>query len=120
MSFSICSEISDLSANHYFIHFYGKTHMRATAYVFGILVGFLVHVMQQRDMKLSRPIVYVCWTTATIVGSMSMFSLTFFYHSDIHFTILENSIYAGLHRLGWSLATGWIVLACVCGYGGNN
>lgn len=41
VEFEFNSEISDLSDNDYFINTYGKTHMRATAYIFGILVGFL-------------------------------------------------------------------------------
>lgn len=42
------SEISDLSANNYFANVYIKTHMRATAYVFGLLTGFLIHLMQEK------------------------------------------------------------------------
>lgn len=44
----LLSEITDLSANEYFVNVYVKTHMRATAYVFGILTGFLVHIIQEK------------------------------------------------------------------------
>lgn len=40
------SEVHDLQANDYFVNVYGKTHLRATAYLFGLLVGYLVHWMQ--------------------------------------------------------------------------
>lgn len=46
--FPINSEVYDLSANEYFFTTYGKTHMRATAYVFGILVGYIVHILQDK------------------------------------------------------------------------
>ncbi len=29
-----------------------------------------------------------------------------------------NVIYGGFHRLGWSLALGWLIFACARGYGG--
>lgn len=44
----ISSEISDLGTNDYFTNMYIKTHMRATAYVFGLLTGYLIHVMQEK------------------------------------------------------------------------
>jgi peptidoglycan/LPS O-acetylase OafA/YrhL len=41
-------EVFDVSLNEYFIHTYGKTHMRATAYFFGILAGYLVYEIQEK------------------------------------------------------------------------
>lgn len=46
------SEISDLSANSYFIHTYGKTHMRATGYIAGLVVGYLVHIIKKKEWVL--------------------------------------------------------------------
>ena len=48
-----------------------------------------------------------------------MFAVIIFYNPDQQYTIFENALYAGLHRLGWSLATGWLVLSCVTGYAGK-
>lgn len=45
-----------------------------------------------------------------------MFTVTVFYYPDYAYSHLESALYAGLHRLGWSYMTGWLVLACVCGY----
>lgn len=45
-----------------------------------------------------------------------MFSVMVFYYPDHVDNAVENSFYAGLHRLGWSLSTGWMVIACVTGY----
>lgn len=46
---NLCSEVSDLSANDYFIHTYGKTHMRSTAYIFGVLAGFLAFYVHKKQ-----------------------------------------------------------------------
>lgn len=48
LNLSYSSEITDLSANEYFINSYGKTHMRATSYVFGLLVGFLAYLIHEK------------------------------------------------------------------------
>lgn len=47
-----------------------------------------------------------------------MFYVTVYYHDGYHYTVLEAGLYAALHRFGWSFANGWLVLACVMGYGG--
>lgn len=45
----LCSEVSDLSANDYFIFTYGKTHMRATAYILGVLAGFVAYYIHKKQ-----------------------------------------------------------------------
>uniref|UniRef100_A0A1B0D242 Acyltransferase 3 domain-containing protein n=1 Tax=Phlebotomus papatasi TaxID=29031 RepID=A0A1B0D242_PHLPP len=106
---AFADEISDLSENFYFINFYIKTHMRATAYIFGLLTGFLVHYMQEKKWH------YACWITSVIAGAASMFSIVIFYNPDYESSRIENALYAGLHRMGWSFFTSWIVFVCVTG-----
>lgn len=47
-----------------------------------------------------------------------MFVVTIYYHEDFKYSSLQSALYNSLHRLGWSLSNGWLVLACVMGYGG--
>lgn len=103
------SEVSDISTNKYFVETYIKTHMRATAYVFGLLTGFLLHYVQEKKIVIPKAAVISLWIFSTIVGLMSMFSITFFFLGP--FTSLESALYAGLHRLGWSFFTGWLVIS---------
>lgn len=58
------------------------------------------------------------WTMSTVIGVLSMFVVTIYYHDDYKYSSLQSALYASLHRLGWSLSNGWLVLACVMGYGG--
>ncbi|XP_059617661.1 nose resistant to fluoxetine protein 6-like [Phlebotomus argentipes] len=112
---AFAEEITDLSENYYFINFYIKTHMRATAYIFGLLTGFLVHYMQEENLRLSKTWHCVCWITAVIVGAASMFSIVVFYSPTYETSRVSNALYAGLHRMGWSFFTSWIVFVCVTG-----
>ncbi|XP_058444521.1 nose resistant to fluoxetine protein 6-like [Malaya genurostris] len=111
-------ELDDIQGNPYFANVYVKTHMRATAYIFGILAGYLVHLMQETNFTIGRRTVAFLWIVSTIVGSASMFGVSLFYNSFGTENYLYNALYAALHRLGWSLSNGWLVLACVTGHAG--
>ncbi|XP_052872546.1 nose resistant to fluoxetine protein 6-like [Anopheles cruzii] len=110
-------EVADLQFNHYFVNVYGTTHMRATAYLFGLLTGYLVHWMHLQNVRIGRKKLAFCWIVSSVCGCSAMFFLTAFYNglgTDHYF---HNALYAALHRFGWSLSNGWLVLACVTGHG---
>lgn len=92
--------------------------MRATAYFFGLLTGYLVHLMQKAEYSFTKTTNLLLWIIAAVTGLSSMLTIILFYDQSIHITPLINALYAGLHRLGWSFAAGWIVLACVTGHAG--
>ncbi|EAT43757.1 AAEL004811-PA, partial [Aedes aegypti] len=110
-------EVADLQSNSYFANVYVKTHMRATAYIFGLAVGYLVHIMQQKNITIGKQKLFFFWTASTLIGTVSMLSITTFYNSAGTSDYLYNALYAALHRLGWSLSM-WLVLACVTGNAG--
>ncbi|XP_029710860.1 nose resistant to fluoxetine protein 6 [Aedes albopictus] len=111
-------EVTDLQSNSYFANVYVKTHMRATAYIFGLVAGYLVHIMQQKNITIGKWKLFFFWTASTVIGTVSMLSITTFYNSTGTDNYLFNASYAALHRLGWSLSNGWLVLACVTGHAG--
>lgn len=43
------SEVSDLSASDYFVNTYGKTHMRSTAYILGVLAGYFAFYVHKKQ-----------------------------------------------------------------------
>lgn len=45
-----------------------------------------------------------------------MFAIVVFFGNDL--PSADRALYAGLHRLGWSFATSWILLSSVLGYAG--
>jgi hypothetical protein len=47
-------EVKDISTNEYFKSSYIKTHMRASAYCFGLLYGYIVYRIQNSDTKISK------------------------------------------------------------------
>lgn len=59
---------------------------------------------------------WILWVASIVIGIGSMFSIVVFFGTNYSTTI--RSLYAGLHRLGWSFATSWILLASVLDYAG--
>ncbi|KAG5684438.1 hypothetical protein PVAND_013672 [Polypedilum vanderplanki] len=110
-------EISDLSANDYFINTYGKTHMRAISYIFGILAGYIGYYVYKNNVKIPKRVRNFMWIFSFSVGFISMYYVTLFYIPTYHSTNLERALYNCLHRLGWAIFTGWLVLGCVTSKG---
>ncbi|EDW86401.2 uncharacterized protein Dwil_GK15256 [Drosophila willistoni] len=108
------SELSDLARNSFYINSYIKTHMRASAYIIGLLAGYLVHVIQKKHIRLSHRLVQTIWLCAVFIGTGSMYSVTRFYIAP--YTNFESSLYAGFHKLGWNLSVGWLVIAITTGH----
>ncbi|KAL9880686.1 nose resistant to fluoxetine protein 6-like isoform 2-T2 [Glossina fuscipes fuscipes] len=110
------NEAEDINSSYYYKNFYIKTHMRASAYVIGLFVGYLVHEMQARNIKLPSPIVRFLWLLATVIGSSCMLTISRFYAYP--YNRLESSIYAGFHKIGWNMSVAWLILAASTGHAG--
>ncbi|KAK0094750.1 hypothetical protein PV326_010087 [Microctonus aethiopoides] len=107
------SEIEDISINEYFKSTYIKTHMRATPYCFGLVYGYILYRIQTTSYKFSQSSIIIGWILGALSLIASMFSIGLFYGIRKHFTLIEAAFYSSIHRVLWSLGTGWIILACV-------
>lgn len=112
----IYSEVADISANHFFVSIYIKTHMRATSFLFGIFTGYLVHYIKEHKISFSKTTQWFMWSSSLVIGCASMVSIVLFF--GVQYSPISRGLYAALHRLGWSYATSWVLLACILGYAG--
>lgn len=72
-----------------------------------------------RRLTISNRMRTFLWLSTAAVGLYSMYSVTFYYIPTYQYSQLESALYNSLHRLGWSLFTGWTVLACVTSDSGS-
>ncbi|XP_052128961.1 nose resistant to fluoxetine protein 6-like [Frankliniella occidentalis] len=108
----------DLSGNAMYQTAIVRTHMRASSYSCGLLLGWFVHRFQSTEREVSQRTVRLGWAAAVLVGVSCMFSVSVFYQAGHAYNPLEAALYASLHRLGWCVATSWVIFACVTGNGG--
>ncbi|XP_011298798.1 nose resistant to fluoxetine protein 6 [Fopius arisanus] len=106
-------EIEDISTNEFFRKSYIKTHMRASAYFFGLAYGYFLYRIQTADYKLTRNCVRIGWVLASLSLITSMFSIGLFYGLRKDYGAVEAAIYSSMHRALWSFGTGWVLIACI-------
>ncbi|CAG5010480.1 unnamed protein product [Parnassius apollo] len=111
-------EFTDFATNFYFREAYIKTHMKMTPYFMGLLTGYILHRVQTENYKLSRLLKTFAWITSIILGTVAVFSVSVFYQDWYKYSVIEAAAYVSLHKLAWSIANGWLIIACATGSGG--
>ena len=103
---------------------YGRPWTRAAPYAVGILLGYLLHLRRVRPSSIPHlPIwaISLGWIVSVVTCLAIVFGPYDIMNADNPEKIFGTTatiLYASLHRLAWSAAIGWMIFACVYGYGG--
>ncbi|KMZ05335.1 uncharacterized protein Dsimw501_GD18372 [Drosophila simulans] len=99
---------------------YFYTHTHSAPWLIGFLYGYFVFLNKGRKFKLNWIAVWSGWVLCLAMLFTSIFALYPKLESGKPWlmTTLEVSSYYTLTRVGWPLAVGWVVFACMQGYGG--
>ncbi|XP_013161803.1 PREDICTED: nose resistant to fluoxetine protein 6-like [Papilio xuthus] len=111
-------EFTDFATNFYFKVAYIKTHMKMTPYFMGLITGYILHRIQSENYKMSRLMKIFGWLTSIVLGTVAVFSVSVFYQEWYKYNKIEAAAYVSLHKLAWSIANGWLIIACCTGNGG--
>ncbi|KAH8278496.1 hypothetical protein KR018_004092, partial [Drosophila ironensis] len=97
---------------------YLATHTHCAPWLIGFLFGYFLHLNRGRKYHLSRLTVWLSWTLSLALIFTSIFAL---YPagkwSASPLSTVAESLYYTLTRVAWPLALGWVVFACMQGYG---
>ncbi|XP_049288164.1 nose resistant to fluoxetine protein 6-like [Anopheles funestus] len=101
------------------VYTYYPTHTRAGAWLVGVIYGYVLQRTKKHYVQLSRWFVALGWTLA----GAAMLAILLGDHpiqQPDYDTLPQavDAIYESLSRVSWATAVGWIVFACVNGYGG--
>ncbi|KAF5288412.1 hypothetical protein FQR65_LT12025 [Abscondita terminalis] len=122
----IITWINNLATNDMFLDpvqlmevYYTKSYTRASPWLIGLLVGYLIHKIKNRASKftLSPLVITFFWSIAFLI-MLALGVYEFESYSDDFYTKIRNSLYNACARSIWSLAVAWIIFACSFGYGG--
>lgn len=97
--------------------YYHSSLARATPFVFGIMIAYVMFLLKQRNSKItSKPYMLMHWIIsaglliAPFVGTYTV------YNTETSETTLN--LFLGWHRSAWSLGIGGMIFACAQGFGG--
>uniref|UniRef100_A0A182QD03 Nose resistant-to-fluoxetine protein N-terminal domain-containing protein n=1 Tax=Anopheles farauti TaxID=69004 RepID=A0A182QD03_9DIPT len=101
------------------IHTYYPTHTRAGAWLVGVIFGYLLQRTKKHYVLLPRWSIVVGWAGAGFTMLAVLFADHPIQQPNYHeLPVAVDATYEALNRVLWAAAVGWIVFACVNGYGG--
>ncbi|XP_046395726.1 nose resistant to fluoxetine protein 6-like [Ischnura elegans] len=109
--------LSDPISNDTFRSMYIPTHTRASPYFIGMAAGYAKYVIQSREIKIPKLVVWAGWLIALVCIEGTVFSAWVFYSPGRPYDPLESALYGAFHRITWSIGTSWIIIAVSTGNG---
>ncbi|XP_071532607.1 nose resistant to fluoxetine protein 6-like isoform X2 [Panulirus ornatus] len=93
---------------------------RASPWIVGIWMGYILHLQGQKKVKIDMWMVVGGWTVAVSTGLLVVFGMWSYntFPAKVDYDVMTQVVYAGLHRAAWAAALAWVVYACHNGYGG--
>ncbi|KAJ3658758.1 hypothetical protein Zmor_010479 [Zophobas morio] len=109
---------NQLFSTKYFQHHYIAPHTRAATYIIGLGLGYSLQKTRGRKIQISYPITLSLWIIS--IGSMLVSLIgCHVFHEEVHdYNRLEASVFLSCSRSAWTIGVGWMVWACIHGYGG--
>ncbi|GBP20435.1 O-acyltransferase like protein [Eumeta japonica] len=116
-NFPVNSMVRPEDGDWYMDYYYINTLTRAPPFFVGMLYGYALHLRRGKTIVLPKVFVTLMWTATTILMGFSVYihypTLTVNYDNQL----LDNFINSYM-RATWAIALGWMIFACVHGYGG--
>lgn len=99
---------------------YQPTHTRMGAWLVGVILGYVFFQTKHRRVGMSTVAVITGWTVSTVAMAAIIFGDYPFQQPDsyMNHSIVWDAVYESTNRVVWAGCLGWIVFACINGYGG--
>ncbi|XP_063822749.1 O-acyltransferase like protein-like [Ostrinia nubilalis] len=101
----------------YVKNYYINTLTRATPFMVGMIVGYILACSRGKKVRLSKPIVVLGWLCTAALLLFVIYCSNPIIQPEWDNQIAD-SFYNSFIRGTWAAALGWLVFACVHGYGG--
>ncbi|KAK3870503.1 hypothetical protein Pcinc_024281 [Petrolisthes cinctipes] len=110
----------DEKIREYSFHVYITPWCRAGPWVVGIWLGYVLHKLDSKNVKMSALTVAVGWILATLSALLVVFGMWSYntMQPTAQYDIMTQVTYGSLSRIAWAASLAWVVFACHFGYGG--
>ncbi|XP_046965866.1 nose resistant to fluoxetine protein 6-like [Vanessa cardui] len=101
----------------YFVDYYMNTLPRASPFFIGMLYGYLLHKFKGRNLRMQKSVVATLWALSIALMAFCIFSIYPIMQVDHDEQMFDNFLNAYMRGI-WAMTLGWLIFACVYGYGG--
>ncbi|KAI5639154.1 acyltransferase family domain-containing protein [Phthorimaea operculella] len=103
--------------NDYVKLYYVNTLARAPPFFVGMVYGYLLVVFRDKKIRISRFNNIILWLLSLLMMAFCIFSMYPVMQPDHTAQQFDNFLNAYMRAI-WAAALGWVIFACVKGYGG--
>ncbi|XP_026315634.1 O-acyltransferase like protein-like isoform X2 [Hyposmocoma kahamanoa] len=98
-------------------YYYYNTLTRSSPFFVGMCFGYLIHFWREKNIRITKIWSYILWIVNLAVLWLAFYATTPMKSTDFDSQTVENLVNSFM-RPAWALGLGWLILACVEGYGG--
>ncbi|CAG0892217.1 unnamed protein product [Darwinula stevensoni] len=99
--------------------YYVKPWTRFGPYLIGLVLGYILHRIKGKIIKLSKVVVLTGWCAAIVTNMAVIYGLEYYMKPlSPAMPRAAQVIYVAVHRVAWSVGLAWVVFACHIGAGG--
>ncbi|CAH1637993.1 unnamed protein product [Spodoptera littoralis] len=97
--------------------YYLNTLARAPPFFVGMIYGYLLYLCKDKKIRISKFQVIILWALSFIMMAFCIFSIYPVMQREHSAQLFDNFLNAYMRAI-WAIGLGWLIFACVHGYGG--
>lgn len=113
--------VSHIAPNNYLkdVIVYSTTYGRIDSWMIGVLIAYVMHRLEGKNVVLSAKIKFFGWALTALVFATAIFGqYPLQQENSTENPLIADAIYESLKGFFWSLALGWTIIACHLSFGG--
>ncbi|CAK1600712.1 unnamed protein product [Parnassius mnemosyne] len=101
----------------YIVYYYMNTLTRAPPFFVGMMFGYLLHIWRGKRLEIATALNLILWALSLSLLALAMYCIHPTMQIDWNNQTVDSLINSFM-RPAWALGLGWVIFACVHGYGG--
>lgn len=99
-------------------HIYIRPYTRIGVFLVGVWLGWLLYKTRGKQVKIPIVLVILGWLLSAAAALYGIYAILPWYDPDYEIPKGYGYFYAAISRPLWGFSIGWVIFACIKGYGG--